>query len=100
TAIEAWDKLVAFLSKRGSRVSEKGKRGALSRQISALYATKLQDKEASREQWLKVLDDGDDREALERLIDYAIEREDHNEATTLLRRLGALAVDKSEKARV
>ena len=47
-----------------------------------------------------MLEDGDDREALERLIDYAIEREDHNEATTLLRRLGALAVDKSEKARV
>jgi tetratricopeptide (TPR) repeat protein len=100
SAIEAWDKLVAFLSKRGGRVSDKGKRVAIRRQAATLYATRLTDKEAAREQWLKVLDDGDDREALERLVDYAIEREDHNEATTLLRRLGALAVDKSEKARV
>jgi len=100
TAIEAWDKLVAFLSKRGGRVSDKGRRVAIRRQAATLYATRLTDKEAAREQWLKVLDDGDDREALERLVDYAIEREDHNEATTLLRRLGAIAVDKSEKARV
>jgi tetratricopeptide (TPR) repeat protein len=100
TAIEAWDKVVAFLSKRGERVTDKAKRVALRRQAAALYDTRLEDKEAAREQWLKVLDDGDDREALERLIDYAVEREDHNEATTLLRRLGALAVDKSEKARV
>src|SRR4029078_5693983 len=35
----------------------------------------------------------------ERLVDYAVEREDHNEATTRLRRLGALATDKAEKDR-
>ena len=100
TAIEAWDKLVAFLSKRGERISDKTKRVAIRRQAAQLYASKMTDKDAAREQWLKVLEDGDDREALERLIDYAVEREDHTEATTLLRRLGALAVDKSEKARV
>ncbi len=100
TAIDAWDKLVAFLSKRGDRISDKTKRVALRRQAATLYTSKMTDKDAAREQWLKVLDDGDDREALERLVDYAIEREDHNEATTLLRRLGALATDKSEKARV
>jgi tetratricopeptide (TPR) repeat protein len=100
TAIEAWDKLVAFLSKRGERITDKGKRIAIRRQAAQLFASKMTDKDAAREQWLKVLEDGDDREALERLIDYAIEREDHNEATTLLRRLGTLAVDKAEKARV
>ncbi len=100
TAIEAWDKLVAFLSKRGARITDKSKRVAIRRQAAQLYTSKMTDKDAAREQWLKVLEDGDDREALERLIDYAVEREDHNEATTLLRRLGALAVDKSEKARV
>jgi tetratricopeptide (TPR) repeat protein len=100
TAIDAWDKLVAFLSKRGDRISDKGKRVAIRRQAATLYTSKMTDKDAAREQWLKVLDDGDDREALERLVDYAIEREDHNEATTLLRRLGALATDKAEKARV
>ncbi len=100
TAIEVWDKVVAFLAKRGGRVSDKPKRVALRRQAATLAESKLSDKEAAREQWLKVLDDGDDREALEHLVDYAVERDDHNEATTLLRRLGALATDKSEKARV
>ncbi|HEY1959319.1 MAG TPA: hypothetical protein VGH28_27080, partial [Polyangiaceae bacterium] len=100
TAIEAWDKVVAFLAKRGGRIGDKSKRVALRRQAASLSESKLSDKDAAREHWLKVLDDGDDREALERLVDYAVEREDHNEATTLLRRLGALATDKAEKARV
>ncbi|HSQ68110.1 MAG TPA: hypothetical protein VLM85_33095, partial [Polyangiaceae bacterium] len=100
TAAETWDRLVAFLAKRGDRTADKAKRVALRRQTATLWAQKLGDKETAREHWLKVLDDGDDREALERLIDFAIEREDHTEATTLLRRLGALATDKSEKARV
>ena len=69
-------------------------------QAATLFATKLSDKEGAREQWLKVLEDGDDREALEKLIDYAVEREDHTEAATLLRRLGNIAVDKADKARV
>src|SRR5207237_1717849 len=69
-------------------------------QAAMLCASKLGDKEAAREQWLKVLEDGDDREALEKLIDYAVEREDHTEAVTLLRRLGGIAVDKADKARV
>ena len=60
----------------------------------------LQDKELARELWLKLLEDGDDREALERLVDDAVEREDHTEAATLLRRLGQNTVDKAEKARV
>ena len=34
------------------------------------------------------------RSALEKLVDYAVEREDHTEAATLLRRLGNIAVDK------
>ena len=100
TAVGSWEKLVAFLTKRGDRLSDRGKRVAIRRQAATLYTTKLLDKEASRELWLKVLEDGDDREALEHLIDYAIEREDHTEATTLLRRLGAIAVDRADKTRV
>ena len=100
TATGSWEKLVALLAKRGDRLADRGKRVAQRRQAAVLLATKLLDKETAREQWLKVLDDGDDREALEHLIDYAIEREDHTEATTLLRRLGAIAVDKADKARV
>ncbi len=100
TADDAWPKLVQHLAKRGDRLSDRSKRVGLRTQAATLFATKLNDKEGAREQWLKVLEDGDDREALEKLIDYAVEREDHTEAATLLRRLGNIAVDKADKARI
>ena len=100
TSASKWDALVTLLSKRGERLTDKAKRVAARRQAATLYAAQLGDKEASRELWLKVLDDGDDKEALERLIDDAIERNDHTEATTLLRRLGHTVTDRAEKARV
>ncbi|MFO0739736.1 MAG: hypothetical protein U0270_27810 [Labilithrix sp.] len=94
------EKLVAFLTKRGDRLTDRSKRINIRREAATLTATRLQDKELAREMWLKLLEDGDDREALERLIDDAVEREDHTEAATLLRRLGQNTVDKAEKARV
>lgn len=94
------DKLVAFLTKRGDRLTDRSKRINIRREAATLCASRLQDKELARELWLKLLEDGDDREALERLIDDAVEREDHTEAATLLRRLGQNTVDKAEKARV
>jgi hypothetical protein len=100
TSDGSWQKLVTHLSKRGDRLNDRSRRVALRAQAATLCATKLADKEGAREQWLKVLEDGDDREALEKLIDYAVEREDHTEAATLLRRLGNIAVDKADKARV
>jgi cellulose synthase operon protein C len=97
---DSTDKLVAFLTKRGDRLTDRSKRINIRREAASLCATRLQDKELARELWLKLLEDGDDREALERLIDDAVEREDHTEAATLLRRLGQNTVDKAEKARV
>ncbi len=97
---DATDKLVAFLTKRGDRLTDRTKRIMIRREAATLCAARLQDKELARELWLKLLEDGDDREALERLIDDAVEREDHTEAATLLRRLGQNTVDKAEKARV
>ena len=94
------DKLVAFLTKRGDRLTDRSKRTNIRREAASLATTRMQDKELSRELWLKLLEDGDDKEALERLIDDAVEREDHTEAATLLRRLGQNTVDKAEKARV
>ncbi len=94
------DKLVGFLTKRGDRLTDRLKRVNIRREAATLATTRLQDKELARELWLKLLEDGDDKEALERLIDDAVEREDHTEAATLLRRLGQNTVDKSEKARV
>lgn len=97
---DSTDKLVAFLTKRGDRLTDRSKRIIIRREAATLCANRLQDKELAREMWLKLLEDGDDREALERLIDDAVEREDHTEAATLLRRLGQNTVDKAEKARV
>ncbi|MFO0665837.1 MAG: hypothetical protein U0174_17930 [Polyangiaceae bacterium] len=94
------DRLVQFLTRRGERLVDRLKRVSMRRQAATIAAGKLRDRELARDLWLKVLDDGDDREALERLIDDAVEREDHTEATTLLRRLGQNIVDKAEKARV
>lgn len=94
------DKLVAFLTKRGDRLSDRAKRTNTRREAATLATTRVGDKELARELWLKLLEDGDDKEALERLIDDAVDREDHTEAATLLRRLGQNTVDKAEKARV
>jgi hypothetical protein len=100
TSAQKWTDLVEFLVRRGDRLADKPQRVAMRRQAAALYAGQLADKEAARETWLKILEDGDDKEALERLIDDAVEREDHTEATTLLRRLGNTAVDRAERARI
>ncbi len=94
------DKLVSFLSRRGDRMNDRVKRVNLRRQAASLCSARMMDPELARELWLKVLDDGDDKEALERLIDDAIERLDHTEGATLLRRLGTNTVDKAEKAKV
>ncbi len=96
----AWTELIELLSKRSQFISDKSKRVALRREAAALAETKLADRDLSRELWLRVLDDGDDREALEKLIEFATEHGDHTEAATLLRRVGAIAVDKADKARV
>jgi tetratricopeptide (TPR) repeat protein len=100
TSAQKWSDLVALLTRRGERLTDKAQRVAVRRQAANLYAAQLGDKESARETWLKVLEDGDDKEALERLIDDAVEREDHTEATTLLRRLGNTAVDRAERARI
>ncbi|MGH7326733.1 MAG: hypothetical protein ACREJX_00145, partial [Polyangiaceae bacterium] len=100
TREEKWDTLASFLARRGDRIVDRPKRVYLRREAAMVYASRLSDKELAREQWLKVLEDGDDREALEKLVDYAVEREDHTEAATLLRRLGTIAVDKADKARI
>lgn len=93
-------KLVDFLSRRGDRLIDRIKRIGTRRQAAALCSAHLEDRERARELWLKVLEDGDDREALERLIEDATLRQDHTEATTLLRRLGAHSTDRAEKARI
>ncbi|MDP9001046.1 MAG: hypothetical protein M3O46_13135 [Myxococcota bacterium] len=100
TALAKWPELVRVLQTRGNRLTDKAKRIAVRRQAAKLYEAQLSDAEAARETWWKVLEDGDDKEALERLIDDSVAREDFEEATTLLRRLGKLAVDDVERSRI
>lgn len=100
TRADQIDRLVQFLTRRGDRLVDRLKRVYTRRQAAMLASSKLRDREIARELWLKVLEDGDDKEALEKLIDDAVEREDHTEATTLLRRLAQTTVDKAEKSRV
>jgi tetratricopeptide (TPR) repeat protein len=100
TALGKWGELVQLLSTRGDRLTDKAKRIAVRRQAAKLYEGQLSDVEAAREIWWKVLEDGDDKEALEHLINDAVGREDFEEATKLLRRLGKLAGDRAERTRV
>jgi tetratricopeptide (TPR) repeat protein len=100
TGAEKWKELVELFVRRGERLLDKTQRVAARRQAAHLIREKLQDREAARELWLKVLEDGDDPEALESLIDDAVQRQDHTEATTLLRRLGGTVSNKVERARI
>jgi cellulose synthase operon protein C len=100
TASLRWDDLVQLLLKRSENVKDAPKRLALRRQAADLYANQLGDRDAARETWRKILQDGDDEETAERLIDDAIERGDHAEATQLLQRLEKAAKTPSDKARV
>jgi cellulose synthase operon protein C len=100
TASGKWSELVLLLVTRGDRLTDKIKRIAVRRQAAKLYEGQLADAESARETWWKVLEDGDDKEALEHLIDDAVARDEHVEATKLLRRLGKLVVDRAERVRI
>jgi hypothetical protein len=95
-----WDDLVQLLLKRATHASDPKKRTALKRQAAELYANQLGDKDAARETWRAILVDGDDEEATERLVEDAIERGDHAEATELLQRLEKAATTGPDKARI
>ncbi len=100
SATGRWSDLAIALRKRGDRLKDPQTRIDVRRQAAKLYETQLGDKDLARESWRRVLEDGDDQEALERLADDAIAREDYSEATGLLRRLEPLASNPAEKARI
>jgi cellulose synthase operon protein C len=100
TAAAKWTELVQLLVTRGDRLTDKAKRVGVRRHAAKLFQEKIGDPEAARETWWKVLEDGDDQEALERLVDDAVTREQYEDATKLLRRLGKLTADPKERARI
>jgi tetratricopeptide (TPR) repeat protein len=100
TRSRRWDDLVAFLLKRSDRLTDRGRRVAVRREAAKLYGTEIQNKDAARETWVQILEDGEDKEALEHLVEDAASREDYEEATGFLRRLEDVVGDRAEKARV
>ena len=99
-AASRWDDLVKVLMKGAEKALDATKRVAARKQAANIYANELGDKDAARETWRQVLEDGDDRETLERLVDDSVEREDYAEATTLLRRLEDTVVNPAERASI
>jgi tetratricopeptide (TPR) repeat protein len=95
-----FEDLAALLGRRAEHTADKAQRIALRRQIADLFAGQVGDKDAARTAWRKVLEDGEDAEALDRLIDDAVEQEDFQEATALLRRRRDVAADPEEKTRI
>ncbi|HEX3769946.1 MAG TPA: hypothetical protein VHV30_03730 [Polyangiaceae bacterium] len=95
-----WDDLVQLLLKRGEYAVDLKKRTGFKKQAADLYANQLGDKEAARETWRGILAESDDEDATERLIEDAVERGDHAEASELLQRLEKAAKTPADKARI
>jgi cellulose synthase operon protein C len=100
TGLGKWSELVQLLITRGERLTDKVKRVAVRRHAAKLYEEQLGEADSARETWWKVLDDGEDKEALEHLVEDAVAREEPAEAAKLLRRLGKLVVERTERVRL
>jgi hypothetical protein len=88
--------LVRFLLARGEKLQDKARRVAARRAAAELQRT-LGDREGARESLLLLLTDGDDADALTKLVDDALERGDHQEGVDFLRRLGQLATTPADR---
>ncbi len=99
-AEERWDDLALALLKRSDAVQDKVARKQARVRAASIQREKLDNMEAARESLMKVLEDGDDFDALALLADDAESREDYNEAASLLRRLGAVASDVPKRVEV
>src|SRR5262249_10894150 len=84
---------------RADKLADRPRRLAARKSAAELQGA-LGDREGARETLLAVLSDGDDADALGKLIDDAIERGDHQEAVDFLRRLGALARAPEDKLNI
>ncbi len=100
TAAMHWSDLVDLLLRRVEFATDGKKRTELRRQAADLYANQLGDKDAARETWRNLLQDGDDEDAIEHLIEDAIERGDHAEASEMFHRLEKAATSGADKARI
>jgi cellulose synthase operon protein C len=88
--------LVRFLLSRAEKLNDKGRR-ITARRTAAEIQAGLGDREGARESLLLLLSDGDDAEALAKLVEDAGERGDYQEQVELLRRLGATTKNPADK---
>ncbi|HVY45033.1 MAG TPA: hypothetical protein VHB21_04100, partial [Minicystis sp.] len=88
--------LVKYLLARADKLGDKGRRVA-ARRAAADLQRQMGDREGSRESLLLLLSDGDDADALNTLIDDAVDRSDFQDAVELLRRLFALTKNPADK---
>jgi hypothetical protein len=86
-ASQKWTELVELVERVGAELNDSSARVALRRRAADACSYHLGDAARARQMWWHVLEDGDDREALERLLDDAIDRDDRVEATLLIERL-------------
>jgi tetratricopeptide (TPR) repeat protein len=91
--------LVRFLLSRAEKLNDKGRR-IVARRTAAEIQAGLGDREGARESLLLLLSDGDDAEALAKLVEDAGERGDYQEQVELLRRLGATVKNPAEKLEI
>ncbi|MCC6555218.1 MAG: hypothetical protein IT372_19825 [Polyangiaceae bacterium] len=90
------DDLVRYLLGRADKLGDKGRRVA-ARRTAADVQRQLGDREGARDSLMLLLSDGDDAEALAKLVEDAADRGDHHECVELLRRLGAMTKNHGDK---
>ena len=95
-----WAELAEHYVKRSERLPDVARRVRARRAAASIFGERLDNKDGAREMWSKVLEDGEDREALEHLIDDAVNRNDAAEAAALLSRLVDATEDPGERARI
>jgi hypothetical protein len=92
-ASQRWTELVELVERVGAQLNDSSARVALRRRAADACSYHLGDAARARQMWWQLLEDGDDREALERLLDDAIDRDDRAEATSLIERLSGAGPD-------
>jgi tetratricopeptide (TPR) repeat protein len=94
---ERFVELAELLIKRADSVLDREKRVALRIRAAEIQRDNLDNQDAARETLLRVLEDGDHEGALAFLIEDAENREEYNEAASLLTRMANAAVEPAQK---
>lgn len=97
---ERIDDLAAFLKRRADNLPDQARRVRLRKRAADIQRNSLKDPEAARETLMRVLDDGDDIDALSQLADDARSHSDFQEEAALLHRLAASTKDVNLKIEV